>query len=181
MVAGRQLARRPAVDVLLQARVRQVREREALAERRDDVLEVDAGRVEGLLLLRPLVRREVAVAERAEGLGRPAVGRLRSRGRFAVLLDERDDVDAGRELDEPLLEPHEEVIDVRRLGVGLGLRDGAEGEVPLLALEAEIHLETARAKSDPGHPYILPALTVLLSNYGQSPRDQRKKDSRLST
>ena len=74
------------------------------------------------------MRREVAVAERADGFGRHGgSGRFRSRGRFAVLLDERDDVDAGRELDEPLLEPHEEVIDVRRLGVGLRLRDWDRG------------------------------------------------------
>src|SRR5438270_7597775 len=45
--------------------------------------------------------------------------------------EERDDVDAGRHLDEPLLEPHEQVVDLRRLRHRLRLGDPAERERPL--------------------------------------------------
>jgi len=38
---------------------------------------------------------------------------------LAVELDELDDVDAGGQVDEPLLEPHQQVFDLRCLGLRL--------------------------------------------------------------
>ena len=51
--------------------------------------------------------------------------------------DERHDVAAGRQREQPLREPHEQVIDLIGLGLGLGLGDAANGENPLLPLVLE--------------------------------------------
>ena len=58
-------------------------------------------------------------------------------GRLAVVLDELDDVNAGRQFDQPLLEPHQQVFDLRCLGSGLLLGDLANGEPLALAVPAE--------------------------------------------
>ena len=136
---------------------------------------MNPARVERLLLLRPLVRLEVFVAERPEPRRDAAVGRLRGLLRLPVLLDERHDVNAGRELDEALLEPQQEIPDVGRLRLGFLLRDRAEREIPLLALEAEIHLETPGAESDPGHPYNLPALAMFAVKTRSKAKEPTKK------
>ena len=48
--------------------------------------------------------------------------------------DERHDVAAGRQRDQPLAEPHEQIIDLVGLGLRLGLGDPAEREGALLPL-----------------------------------------------
>jgi hypothetical protein len=61
----------------------------------------------------------------------------------AVVQDEVLDLDAGRDADELLLDPQEEVIDLRGLGLGLLIGDLAEGQVVPLAEVAEGELVAA--------------------------------------
>jgi hypothetical protein len=55
------------------------------------------------------VRLEIAVTEGGQGQARQAGGRRLPRGRPAVELHEFDDIDAGRQLDQALLESQEQV------------------------------------------------------------------------
>ena len=82
---------------------------------------------------------EVAVFQVAEGDGltrgvgerRPGVRRL------AVVLDEGHDVGAIGQHDQPLLQPHEQVIDLPGLVLGFVLLDFANGKGVQLAVVAE--------------------------------------------
>ena len=59
------------------------------------------------------MRRQVAVAETGEREFPRFGGHfVAGRRRLAVELDELDDVDAGRQFDQPLLEPHQQVINL---------------------------------------------------------------------
>ncbi|MGO9109747.1 MAG: hypothetical protein ACLP9L_10975 [Thermoguttaceae bacterium] len=53
------------------------------------------------------------------------------------MLDERHDVAAGRQRNQPLRESHEHIINLIGLGLRLGLGDAADGENPLFPLVLE--------------------------------------------
>lgn len=58
-------------------------------------------------------------------------------GRLAVALEEIGDVHAGRQLDQPLFQAQEEVIDLGGFALGLLLADFAQRKGLLLALESK--------------------------------------------
>ncbi len=86
------------------------------------MLEMQICGIERPLFQRFAVRLEIPVAESGQGQAKRAGSRSIARGRFAVELDELDDVDARRQLDQTLLEPQEQVLDMGGPGFGL-LRD----------------------------------------------------------
>jgi hypothetical protein len=59
------------------------------------------------------------------------------------VFEEGHDVDALGQHEEPLLEPHEEVLDLAGLGLGLVGLDLPDGEGELFASEAEKNSVTA--------------------------------------
>ena len=59
------------------------------------------------------------------------------------MADERHDVGAGRQHEQPLRESHEQIINLVGLGPGLGLGDAADREGPLLPLVIEEDAVTA--------------------------------------
>ena len=120
IVTGEMSSSGPAFDVSLQVGLAQPFKREFLAEGGDQVVEVDAGGIERALFTTRCPRRQEAVTEHDQGqrLAAGTGGRCQG-GRLAVVLDEFDDADAGRQLDQPLLEPHEQVIDLGGLRLGL--------------------------------------------------------------
>ena len=71
--------------------------------------------------------------------------------RAAVELEEGDDVNARGQLEESLLEPQEEVIDLGRLGLGLLARDLADGHEVLPTVVAEDEAIAAIAFLEAGH------------------------------
>ncbi|MFO0807523.1 MAG: hypothetical protein U0746_02780 [Gemmataceae bacterium] len=112
------------IDVALQCRRRQLTKRKAIAEHAASVVQVDADGVEAVCLNRAVAERgEVAifqVRERDRLARRFRQRRLICRRR-AVELHEGNDVDAGRELDQPLLEAHQQVFHLLRLAFGFVL------------------------------------------------------------
>jgi len=128
--------RGPAGDVPLEFGLGQLGQRELLAECGDQVVEVDAGGVEGVLLVRAGMRRQEAVAEcYSWGVTeRGGGGRFR---RPAVVPAEIGDVHAGRQVDQTLLEAEEQVIDLGEFGLRLLLGDLPEREREQPAAEAE--------------------------------------------
>src|SRR5580658_7676822 len=97
--------------------------------------------VERVGFLGVLVRRQVAVTQRAEGEalpGRRVNGSDARGGGLAVVLDEGDDVHARRQLDEPLFEAHEEVLDLGRFGAGFVLAYLTDGKSVTVAVVAEL-------------------------------------------
>jgi hypothetical protein len=67
-------------------------------------------------------------------------GRFR---RFAVVLEEIGDLDAGRQLDQPLLEPQQQVIDLGGFRLGLLPGDFPQRKCFLLAAKSEENAVTA--------------------------------------
>ena len=67
--------------------------------------------LDGAIFERVNIRRQVTVTETGQGRF-PRFGGyfLQVGGRFAVKLNELDDIDAGRHFDQPLLNPHQQVI-----------------------------------------------------------------------
>ena len=127
------------------------------------MLEVQLGGVEGIRFQRPAVRLEIAVAEGGQGQAQQAGDRCLPPRRSAVELHEFDDTDAGRQLDQALLEPQEQVFDLGGLGLGLGLADLTDGEgVPLTSI-AEL---------------AVPAVALALNgSHGGCPPGQRHRDA----
>ncbi len=82
---------------------------------------------------------EVAFVEMREGDGLAGgVGECRAcLRRLAVMLDEGHDVRAFRQHQQPLLQPHEQVVGLPGLVLGLVLRDFANGKAVQLAAVAE--------------------------------------------
>ena len=129
-------------------------ERESLAEGGDQVLEMGAGGLE---------RASSRGASRGwPGSGRGALPGSRSwqqrgpgspprAGGLAVEPDEFGDVDAGRQLDQPLLEPQEQVLDLGGLRPGLLGGDLADGDEVLLAAVPENHPVGAVTFLETGH------------------------------
>jgi hypothetical protein len=118
----------PAVHVALQVGRLQLADRESLAEGGHQVLEMQLDPVDRRLLEGVLVRGQVAVAEVGQRqLPHLVRDRLHVGRRLAVELEEGDDVEAGRQLDQSLLQSHQQVINLCRLGLGLLARDLAEG------------------------------------------------------
>ena len=76
------------------------------------------------------VRGQVAIFQVAEGDGLARGGGERRPGirRLAIVLDEGHDVGAVRQHQQPLLQPHEQIIDLPGLVLGFGLFDRADGE-----------------------------------------------------
>ena len=89
-------------------------------------MQLDA--LDGALLEGVPVRRQVAVAEcgqRGYRFGQPLLAAAR---RLAVVLHEVDDADPGRQFDQPLLEPKQQIVDLGGFGFGLRLGDRPERE-----------------------------------------------------
>jgi hypothetical protein len=115
----------PPLDVPLEVRRRVFDEREALAQGGDQVFGVGPGGLERRLLVGTRADGQIAVPECRQGrvLGdRRDVGIAARRGGLAVETGELRHVDAGRRLDQPLLEAQEQVFD---LG---GLRPASSSE-----------------------------------------------------
>jgi hypothetical protein len=98
----------------------------------------------GLLQPAVAVRLQVTVTELAERdlgpLHRDSLLR-----RFAAVSDEGDNIDAGRDGEESLLDPHQQVIDLRGGRFRLVPSDPADGEGLTLAVVAEVNAEAAIA------------------------------------
>jgi hypothetical protein len=82
--------------------------------------------------------------------GNISVASSRNR-RPAVEPDEVDDVDAGGQFDQPLLEPEQQVIDLGGLGAGLLFGDLADRHEMVLAVVPEVDPAAASALLEPGH------------------------------
>lgn len=131
----------------------EVGERELLAEGGDQVLEVGPGGLERRRLVGALVGGQVAVAERCQGRvpGNKRRDVSAPGGGLAVEPDELGDVDAGRQLDEPLVEAEEQVLDLGNLRVGLLGGDLADRDEVLLAVVPEDHPVRAVTLLEAGH------------------------------
>lgn len=105
----------------------EIADREAGAEDARQVPEMQICGVEGPLLERFSVSLQIAVAECRQGHSGLSWARLTC-GRPAVKLDQLNDIDAGRQLEEPLLEAQQRVIDLGGPGPGFRLGDLADGE-----------------------------------------------------
>ena len=82
----------------------QLADREPLAERGDQVLEVQSDPLDGAVFQRVAVRRKVTVAETGEREFARFGGYFLQVGRWlAVELDELDDINVRRQFDQPLL------------------------------------------------------------------------------
>lgn len=176
------------VYVALQIDQRHRADREAFAQYPGEVAEVAAETAEDLKLKRAVgLRVEVPIAEIGEGWLRLWSGDPRSGdGGRPVVSEERHDVGNRRHLDEPLLEPHESVVDLRRLRLRFRLRLGdlAEREHPLLTpiveddpIAADSLLERGYAAPFPTMPPQCDAgiLTKLLPDRGTASRPFRCK------
>ena len=69
--------------------------------------------------------------------------------RLAIVLEVLDDADAGRQLDEALIQPQEEILDLRGLGVGFLPGNRAEGKPAAFTLVHEHDVITAVVASWP--------------------------------
>ena len=128
-----------AVNVALQVGQLQLADREPLAKGGDQVLEVQLDPLDGAIFERIPVRRKVAVAETGEREFPRFGGYFLQVGRrLAVVLDELDDIDAGRQFDQPLLKPHQQVINLGCFARGFLSGHLAEGEQLLFAVTAEM-------------------------------------------
>jgi hypothetical protein len=67
------------------------------------------------------------------------------------VLDELDDADARRQIDQPLLEPEEQVIDLGGLRLRLFGRDGPNGERVSLALVEELAISAVALLLERSH------------------------------
>jgi hypothetical protein len=85
------------------------------------------------------VRRQVAVFKVAEsdGLARRRWHRRPDLRWLAVVLDERDDIGSLRQYDQPLLQPHEQVIYLSGFRLGLALLDFTNGKAVEFSAMAE--------------------------------------------
>ncbi len=93
----------------------------SLPQRGHQVFEVDAACLDRALLATAAPRREGPIAQAAQlqGLGN-RLGNIPAHDRrLAVELDEVDDPDSGRQVEESLLEAEQEVFHLRGLGLGL--------------------------------------------------------------
>jgi hypothetical protein len=97
------------------------------------VSEVPTDAPHGVVFERGIVRLDVAVAQVGQSRLVTRDRRLAGGGFDAVVTEERHNVCAGGQRDQPLREPHEQIIDL----VGLGLGDAANRESPLLPLVLE--------------------------------------------
>jgi len=97
------------------------------------------------------------------------------------VLEEVGDVHARRQLDEPLPEAEEQVVDLGGLRLGLLLRDFPEAEGQLLALESEEKTVTAAPFLKSGYRCGSNATPALLPICYQVTPGRKNKGSRLST
>ena len=125
-------------------------DREGLAEGPLEVPELDLGRLQAVRLEGAVaVGLEVAFDELAEAqLDRDGLVRL---DHLAVVEDEILDLDAGGDPDELLLDPQEQVVDLRGLGLGFLVGNLAERQVVPLAAVEEGELVAAVPVLERGH------------------------------
>ena len=83
------------------------------------MLEMQLCGVERSLFQRFEVRLEITVAESGQGQAKRAGNRSIARRRLPVELDELHDVNAGRQLDQALLETQKQVFDMGGFCLGL--------------------------------------------------------------
>jgi hypothetical protein len=105
---------------------------------------------DGAVFERCPVRGKVAVAEGGQRQ-MAGFGHLDGSGRLAVVLEEFDDADAGRQLDQALLEAKQQVFDQGGLGVRLLPRDLAQPQGLLLAVVTEVDAEAFLPFLDSDH------------------------------
>src|SRR5579875_1467764 len=96
---------------------------------------------------------EVALFQAAEGDGLPGrISQLRPDvWGLAVMLDEGHDVGTFRQHDQPLLQPHEQVIDLPSLVFGLVLLDLTNGKGVQLAVVAEKNPDRKSTRLNSSH------------------------------
>ncbi len=131
---------------------------------RTEVAEVQLAGVEAVGLDGAVaVRGEIAVFQVAEGDGLPrGVGQRRPGvRRLAVVLDEGDDVGAIGQHDQPLLQPHEQVIDLPGFVLGFVLLDFTNGKGVQLAVVAEQNSVTAVSLLQRRHDAVLRSITPM--------------------
>ena len=110
------------------------------------MLEVQSDPFDGAIFERFTVRREVTVAETGEREFPRFGGYFLQVGRWlAVELDELDDIDVGRQFDQPLLEPNQQVINLCCFARGLLSGHLAKGELLLLAMPTEMDAVIVRS------------------------------------
>ena len=136
------------VDVTLEVSHLHVANLELCSQEPGQVAEVAADALEGVCLERAVTMDvEVTVAEITEGrlrVFRRGRDWLRGRRRrVAVVPHEVDDVHAGRQGNQALPEPHQELIDLGGLGLRLRLGNPSDGEDGLLPLVSEEDSVTA--------------------------------------
>jgi len=108
-----------AINIALQVGELQLTEWKPLAERGDQVLEVQSDPLDGAIFQRLNARRKVAIAETGECEFPRFGGYFLQVSRWLVVeLDELDDINAGRQFDQPLLKPHQQVINLCCLARG---------------------------------------------------------------
>ena len=108
------------------------------------MLEVQPDPLDGAVFQRVAVRRKVTVAETGEREFPRFGGYFLQVGRWlAVELDELDDINAGRQFDQPLLKPHQQVINLCCFARGFLSRHLAEGELFLPAMPTEMDAESS--------------------------------------
>jgi hypothetical protein len=116
------------------------------------------------------VRRKVTVAETGEREFPRFGGYFLKVGRWlAVELDELDDINVGRQFDQPLLKPHQQLINLCCLVHGFLSRHLAEGELLLFATPTEMNAESPPPQLQPSlrlqyHRNAVPNLFPLRAN-----------------
>lgn len=169
----------PAIDVSLEIGLGQFGEGEVIAEGGDQVVEVDPCGVEGVLLVGTCMDGKEPVAEVPEF--RQLGSRDATKGDFPVVLEELSDTDAGRQVDQPLPQAHQEVLGLGGLRLGLLLGHLPQGERDLLALVAEINPVTSAPFLDSGHGCGSYATATLLPICYQVTPGRKNKGLRLAT
>jgi hypothetical protein len=135
-LAAEALLLRPAIDVLLKVGQRQIRHRELLPERPSQMLEVELDSLQGGLFKTPVsMGFQVAIPQAAERYCRLIRGGF---GWLAVELNKRDNIHAGRQVQEVLPKAHQEVIHLIRLGFRLVRGHLPDGEVVAFSMTSEL-------------------------------------------
>jgi hypothetical protein len=94
-------------------------------------------------------------------------------GRLAVKLNELDDIDAGRQFDQALFKPHQQVINLCCFARGFLRRHVPEGELLLPAMPTEIDAITSAPFFNCSHrcgSNITATLFPICSHWGKSAR-----------
>ena len=124
------------IHIALQVGQLQIGDRECPPDVAEQMLEVKLDALDGAGLEGRPVRVEITVAKGEERQDALFANRHALHRRLAVVLDILDDPYSGRRLDQPMLEPQEQVIDLGRFGTSLIFGHGPDGEgVPLAVVE----------------------------------------------